>query len=50
MAYIEYLDNGKLIKKEMPYEEAIKILKEKSEDVIKFEVRYSLEELFLVEQ
>jgi len=39
MAYIEYLDNGKLIKKEIPYEEAVLILKEKAEDVIKFEVR-----------
>lgn len=49
MAYIEYLDNGKLIKKEIPYEEAVLILKEKAEDVIKFEVRYSLEDLFLDE-
>ncbi|XRO74686.1 ABC transporter ATP-binding protein [Methanocaldococcus sp. 28A] len=47
MAYIEYLENGKLIKKEIPYKEGVLILKEKAEDVIKFEVRYSLEELFL---
>ncbi|XRP96426.1 ABC transporter ATP-binding protein [Methanocaldococcus sp. 16A] len=47
MAYIEYLENGKLIKKEIPYNEGILILKEKAEDVVKFEVRYSLEELFL---
>ncbi|WP_456374535.1 ABC transporter ATP-binding protein [Methanocaldococcus sp.] len=46
MAYIEYLENGRLVKKEIPYNEAIKILKESAENVIKFEVRYSLEELF----
>ena len=49
IAYIEYLDNGKLIKKEIPYEEALKILKERPNDIIKFEVGYSLEELFLMD-
>ena len=49
IAYIEYLDNGKLIKKEIPYEEALKILKKRPNDIIKFEVGYSLEELFLMD-
>ncbi len=49
IAYIEYLENDKLIKKEMPYNEALKILKNRAEDIIKFEVGYSLEELFLKE-
>ncbi|ACX72476.1 ABC transporter releated protein [Methanocaldococcus vulcanius M7] len=50
MAYIEYLENGKIVKKELPYKDALNILKENLEHVVKFEVRYSLEELFLVEE
>jgi len=50
-AYIEYLKDGNLIKKTLPYEEGINLLKNEDilNNLIKFEVRGSLEDLFIKE-
>ncbi len=45
--YIEILDNGKILKKEVNKNEAINILREMPEKVVKYEVKYSLEDIFL---
>ncbi|WP_423792992.1 ABC transporter ATP-binding protein [Methanocaldococcus indicus] len=45
--YIEILENNKIVKKEMPIEEAINILKNYPEKVIKYEIKKSLEDIFL---
>lgn len=47
--YIEYLENGKLIKKNLPHEDALKLIQNSNilPNIIKFEVRTSLEDLFI---
>ena len=48
-AYIEYLKNNELIKSNLPHNEALKLLNDENikNNIIKFEVRSSLEELFM---
>ncbi|MFU8653562.1 ABC transporter ATP-binding protein [Methanotorris formicicus] len=49
VAYIEYVKDGKLIKQNLPYKEAISLIKNEEilKNLVKFEVRNSLEDLFL---
>ncbi|WP_048055464.1 ABC transporter ATP-binding protein [Methanotorris igneus] len=51
VAYVEYIKDGKLIKQNLPHEEAILLIKNEEilRNLIKFEVRSSLEDLFLKE-
>ncbi len=50
-AYIEYVENNNLIKKNLPYEDALKLIQNNNviSNLIKFEVRTSLEDLFINE-
>ena len=51
-AYIEYVENNNLIKKNLPYEDALNLIQNNNiimSNLIKFEVRSSLEDLFINE-
>jgi len=49
VAYVEYVKDGELIKQNLPHEEAISLIKNEEilKNLVKFEVRNSLEDLFL---
>ena len=50
-AYIEYVENNNLIKKNLPYEDALNLIQNNNiiSNLVKFEVRSSLEDLFINE-
>ncbi|WP_456471489.1 ABC transporter ATP-binding protein [Methanocaldococcus sp.] len=45
VVYIEYIDNGQVKRLELNYDKALEFVKNNLDKIIKFEVRYSIEEL-----
>ncbi len=51
VVYVEYVENGKLIKKNLPHSEALKLIRNNDiiSKLVKFDVRASLEDFFIKE-